>query len=154
MAFTQRYEDFRKLGVELLGVSIDSIYSHIAWIRDIKEKYGVEIPFPIIADVNKEVASIFNIINPADGLTVRGVFVIDPNQKVRWIAYYPAEVGRSMDELIRVLKAFQFNWDKKLATPANWKEGDGGVMGAPNTVEASYQREKEGAERWYLKKVS
>ncbi len=154
MAFANRFEEFKKLGVELIGVSIDSVYSHIAWVRDIKEKYGVEIPFPIIADVNKEVASIFNIINPADGLTVRGVFIIDPNQKVRWIAYYPAEVGRSIDEIIRVLKAFQFNWDKKLATPANWKQGDGGVMGAPTTVDASYERDKEGAERWYLKKVN
>ncbi len=86
MAFTERYDDFKKLGVELIGLSIDSVFSHIAWIRDIKEKYGVEIPFPIIADVNKEVANIFNIINPADGMTVRGIFIIDPNQKVRWMA--------------------------------------------------------------------
>jgi Peroxiredoxin len=153
MAFTERYDDFKKLGVELIGLSIDSVFSHIAWIRDIKEKYGVEIPFPIIADVNKEVANIFNIINPADGMTVRGIFIIDPNQKVRWMAYYPAEVGRSISELIRVIKALKFNWDRKLATPANWQEGDPGVMGAPGTLEESYARDKDGAERWYLKRV-
>lgn len=153
LAFTENYEQFKKLNVELIGLSIDSIYSHIAWTRDIKEKYGVEVPFPIIADINKEVASKFNIINPEDGMTVRGVFVIDPNQKVRWIAYYPAEVGRSIPELIRVIKALQFNWENKLATPANWKEGEPGVMGAPATLEESYKREKDGAERWYLKRV-
>ncbi len=153
IAFTERYEDFKKLGVELVGLSVDSIFSHIAWTRDIKEKYGIEIPFPIIADVNKEVANIFNIINPEDGLTVRGVFIIDPNQKVRWIAYYPAEVGRNINEILRVLKALRFNWERKLATPANWEEGKEGVMGAPLTMEDSYKREKEGAERWYLKRV-
>lgn len=153
LGFTERYADFQKLDVSLIGLSIDSIYSHIAWMRDIKEKYGVEIPFPIIADVNKEVASEFNVINPDDGLTVRGVFIIDPNQKVRWIAYYPAEVGRNVNEIIRVIKALKFNWDRKLATPVNWQEGEPGVMGAPATLEESYNREKDGAERWYLKRV-
>lgn len=153
IAFSERYEDFKKLGVELVGLSVDSIFSHIAWTRDIKEKYGIEVPFPIIADVNKEVANIFNIINPEDGLTVRGVFIMDPNQKVRWIAYYPAEVGRNINEILRVIKALKFNWERKLATPANWEEGKEGVMGAPLTMEDSYKREQEGAERWYLKRV-
>ncbi len=153
MAFSERYDDFQKLGVDLIGLSIDSVYSHIAWTRDIKEKYNVEVPFPIIADINKEVANLFNVINPDDGLTVRGVFIIDPNQKVRWMAYYPAEAGRNVNEILRVVKALKFNWERKLATPANWQEGDAGVMGAPLTLEESYKREKDGAERWYLKRV-
>ncbi len=153
MAFSERYDDFQKLGVDLIGLSIDSVYSHIAWTRDIKEKYNVEVPFPIIADINKEVANLFNVINPDDGLTVRGVFIIDPNQKVRWMAYYPAEAGRNVNEILRVIKALKFNWERKLATPANWQEGDAGVMGAPLTLEESYKREKDGAERWYLKRV-
>ncbi len=153
MAFSERYDDFKKLGVELIGLSVDSIYSHIAWLRDIKEHYGVEVPFPVIADIDKEVARAYNLIDDKAGLTVRGVFIIDPNQVVRWMIYYPAEVGRNIEEIIRVLKAFKFNWEKKLATPANWEEGQDGIMGAPVTLEESVKREKEGAERWYLKRV-
>ena len=153
MAFSNRYEDFRKLGVELIGLSVDSIYSHIAWLRDIKEHYGIEVPFPVIADIDKEVARAYNLIDEKAGLTVRGVFIIDPNQVVRWMIYYPAEVGRNIDEIVRVIKAFQFNWDKKLATPANWEEGQEGIQGAPVTLEDSEKRDAEGAERWYLKRV-
>ncbi len=97
IAFTERYSDFQKLGVELLGLSIDSVYSHIAWIRDIKEHFGIDIPFPIIADINKEVARDYNLIDEKAGSTVRGVFIIDPNQIVRWMIYYPAETGRNID---------------------------------------------------------
>ena len=154
MGFAERYDEFRKLGVELIGLSVDSIYSHIAWLKDIKEKYGVEIPFPVIADIEKEVADAYNLYDPKSGVTVRGVFIIDPNQTVRWMIYYPAEIGRNINEIIRVIKAFQFNWDSKLATPVNWEPGDKGIVGAPNTFEAALVREKEeGAERWYLKRA-
>ena len=153
MAFAQRYDEFKALGVQLLGFSIDSIYSHIAWLKDIKEKYGITVPFPVIADTQLEVARMFNMMDEKGGMTVRGVFLIDPDQKVRWMVYYPAEVGRNLDEIIRVIKAFKFNWDRKLATPVNWKEGDGGVKGAPTTLDSALEREKEGAERWYLQRV-
>jgi peroxiredoxin (alkyl hydroperoxide reductase subunit C) len=154
LGFTENYEEFKKLGVTLLGLSVDSIYSHIAWLKDIKEKYGVEIPFPVIADIDKEVAQEFNLMDPKVGTTVRGVFLIDPNQMVRWMIYYPAEVGRSMREILRVIKAFQFNWDKKLATGVNWEPGQEGIASAPNTLKGALEREKEpGAERWYLKRV-
>lgn len=154
MAFSESYDDFKKLGVELVGLSVDSIYSHIAWLRDIKEHYGIEVPFPVIADIDKEVAREYNLIDEKAGLTVRGVFIIDPNQIVRWMIYYPAETGRNIREMLRVIKALQFNWEKKLATGANWEVGDPGIEGAPNTLEGSLKRDKEeGAERWYLKKV-
>lgn len=153
MAFSERYEDFKKLGVELIGLSVDSIYSHIAWLRDIKDHYGIEVPFPVIADIDKEVARAYNLFDEKSGLTVRGVFIIDPNQTVRWMIYYPAETGRSIEEILRAIKALQFNWDKKLATGANWKPGDSGIAGAPATFEDSLARDKEGAERWYLKRV-
>lgn len=154
LAFTERYEDFKKLGVELIGLSVDSIYSHIAWLRDIKEHYGIEVPFPVIADIDKEVTKLYNLYDEKSGVTVRGVFIIDPNQVVRWMIYYPAETGRSIEEILRVIKALQFNWEKKLATPANWKPGDPGIQGAPTTLSDSLARDKEGAERWYLKKVN
>ena len=154
LAFSNRYEDFKKLGVELIGLSVDSIYSHIAWLKDIKDHYGVEVPFPVIADIDKEVARMYNLIDEKAGNTVRGVFIIDPNQVVRWMIYYPAETGRNIDEIIRVIKALQFNWKTKLATPANWKEGEPGIQGAPTDFETALKREKEpGAERWYLKIV-
>ena len=154
LGFTENYEEFKKLGVTLIGLSVDSIYSHIAWLMDIKQKYGVEIPFPVIADLDKEVAREFNLMDEKVGTTVRGVFLIDPNQTVRWMIYYPAEVGRNMREILRVVKAFQFNWDKKLATGVNWEPGQEGIASAPNTYKAALEREKEpGAERWYLKKV-
>jgi peroxiredoxin (alkyl hydroperoxide reductase subunit C) len=154
MAFTENYEEFKKLGVELIGLSVDSIYSHIAWLKDIKEKYGVEVPFPVLADLEKEVAREYNLMDEKVGTTVRGVFLIDPNQTIRWMVYYPAEVGRNMREIVRVIKAFQFNWDKKLATPANWEPGTAGIASAPNTFKGALEREKEeGAERWYLKRV-
>ncbi len=154
LAFSNRYEDFKKLGVELIGLSVDSIYSHIAWLKDIKDHYGIEVPFPVIADIDKEVARMYNLIDEKAGNTIRGVFIIDPNQVVRWMIYYPAETGRNIDEIIRVIKALQFNWKTKLATPANWKEGDAGIQGAPTDFETALKREKEpGAERWYLKIV-
>ncbi len=154
MAFTKRYDEFRRLDVELLGLSVDSIYSHIAWVRDIKKNLGVDIPFPIIADVDKAIASEYNLIDVKAGNTVRGVFLIDPNQMVRWMIYYPAEVGRNIDEILRVIKAFQFNWDRKLATPANWQPGQEGIEPAPLTVEDSEKRDgHDGTQSWYLKYV-
>jgi peroxiredoxin (alkyl hydroperoxide reductase subunit C) len=154
MAFAEHYDEFKKLGVELIGLSVDSLFSHIAWLRDIKEKFGITIPFPVIADPNKEVAKEFNLMDEKVGATVRGVFIIDPNQVVRWMIYYPAEIGRNIKEIIRVIKALQFNWEKKLATPVDWEPGDAGVKSAPGTMKDAEERLKEpGAERWYLTKV-
>ena len=154
VAFSESHDQFKKLGVELIGLSVDSIYSHIAWLRDINEKFGIEVPFPVLADLDREVASQYNLLDPKIGTTVRGVFIIDPNQMVRWMIYYPAETGRNIKEIIRVIKGLQFNWDKKLATGANWEPGDEGIASAPSTFKDALVREKEpGAERWYLKKV-
>ena len=80
MAFTENSDEFKKLGVELIGLSVDSIYSHIAWLKDIKEKYGVEVPFPVLADLEKEVAREYNLMDEKVGTTVRGGFLLDPNQ--------------------------------------------------------------------------
>ena len=149
--FARRYSEFKKLNVELIGLSVDSIYSHIEWMKDIKDKFGIEIPFPVIADINKEVAKEYNMMDEKTGSTVRGVFIIDPNQNVRLMIYYPAETGRSVDEIIRTVKALQMNWDRKLATPVNWKPGDDGIVSAPGTLEEAIAREKTGNKTWYLK---
>ena len=151
MEFARRYGEFKKLNVELIGLRVDSIYSHIEWMRDIKDKFGIEIPFPVIADISKEVAKEYNMMDEKTGSTVRGVFIIDPNQIVRLMIYYPAETGRNLDEIIRSVKALQINWDRKLATPVNWKPGEDGIVSAPGTLEEAIAREKSGGKTWYLK---
>ncbi len=151
MEFAKRYENFKDLNVELIGLSVDSLQSHIEWLKDIKEKFDVEIPYPVIADINKEVAREYNLIDEKAGNTVRGVFIIDPDQKVRWMIYYPAETGRNIDEILRSLKALQVNWNNKLATPVNWKPGEKGIVPPPSTLEDAYKRINEGNKAWYLK---
>jgi len=151
MEFARKYEEFKKLNVELVGLSVDSIYSHIEWMKDIKDKFGIEIPFPVIADINKDVARAYNMMDEKTGSTVRGVFIIDPNQIVRLMIYYPAETGRNIEEIIRTVRALQINWNRKLATPVNWKPGEDGIVSAPGTLEEAIAREKSGNKTWYLK---
>jgi peroxiredoxin (alkyl hydroperoxide reductase subunit C) len=154
MAFAEIYEELQKRGVELLGLSVDSVSSHIAWARNVEEKTGVKIPFPIIADLNKEVTIRYGMIHPGQSKTetVRCVFVIDPNQIVRAILYYPLTTGRNMDEILRLVDALQTTDEHKVATPANWRPGDMVVVPPPNTQEMAEERLKQGYEciDWYL----
>ncbi|RJS73226.1 MAG: peroxiredoxin [Candidatus Syntrophoarchaeum sp. WYZ-LMO15] len=158
IAFTEIYEEFKKRNTELLGLSVDSISSHIAWIRNIEEKLGVKIPFPIIADLNREVAKKYGMIHPGSSKTetVRCVFIIDPEGILRAMLYYPLTNGRNMDEILRLLDAIQTSDEHKVATPANWKPGDKVVVPPPNTQEMAEERMKEGYEcvDWYLCKRS
>ncbi|WP_337860686.1 peroxiredoxin [Ferroplasma sp.] len=151
MDFAKRYPEFQKINVELIGLSVDSIFSHIEWMKNIKEKFGVDIPFPVIADINKEVARDYNMMDEKTGSTVRGVFIIDPNMTVRLMIYYPAETGRNIDEIMRSVKALQLNWERKLATPVNWQPGNDGIVSAPVNLEDAISREKNGSKAWYLK---
>ena len=154
IAFAEIYPELKKRNVELLGLSIDSVYSHIAWIRNIEEKTGVKIPFPVIADLNKEVSSLYGMIHPNQSKTetVRCVFIIDPNQILRLILYYPLTTGRNMKEILRVIDALQTTDEYGVATPANWKPGDPGIVPPPDTQESAEERVKEGYEckDWYL----
>lgn len=154
IAFAEIYPELQKRGVDLLGLSIDSVYSHIAWIRNIKEKTGVEIPFPIIADLNKEVATLYGMIMPGESKTEtsRCVFVIDPNGILRAMIYYPLTTGRNMQEILRLIDALQTTDAHKVATPANWKPGDKVIVPPPTTLEMAEERVKAGYEciDWYL----
>jgi len=154
IAFAEIYSELQKRGVELLGLSVDSVSSHIAWVRNVEEKTGVKIPFPIIADLNKEVSLAYGMIHPTESKTetVRCVFVIDPNQIIRTILYYPLTTGRNMDEIIRIVDALQTTDAHHVATPANWRPGDKVVVPPPNTQEMAEERLKEGYEckDWYL----
>jgi len=154
MAFAEIYDELKKRNVELLGLSVDSVSSHIAWIRNCEEKMGVKIPFPIIADLNKDVARKYGMIHPEQSKTetVRCVFIIDPENKIRAMLYYPLTTGRNMDEILRLVDALQTADKYKVATPANWRPGEPVVVPAPVTIEQAEERLKEGYEckDWYL----
>ena len=123
VAFQKRYKEFNKLNCKLIGMSIDQVFSHIKWIQWIKSELNIEIKFPIIA-ANDSVALKLGMLHPGKGTnTVRAVFIVDPKGKVRLIMYYPQEVGRNMDEVVRVVKALQIS-DEQGAIPAGWPNNE------------------------------
>ncbi len=125
VAFQKRYSRFKELNCELLGLSIDQVFSHIKWVEWIKEKLRVEIEFPIIADDQGKIAQLMGMIHPGKGTnTVRAVFIIDPGGILRAVLYYPQEVGRNMDEILRVVRALQVSDGKQVAIPANWPNNE------------------------------
>lgn len=124
VAFQNRYDKFKKLNCELIGLSMDQVFAHIKWEEWIKDKLDIEIEFPIIADTGI-VAEKLGLIHPGNGTsTVRAVFIVDPNGKVRVIVYYPQELGRNMDEILRSLEAMQISDKNKVAMPANWPNSE------------------------------
>ncbi len=148
VAFQKRAEEFKKLNCELIGLSIDQVFSHIKWVEWIKEKLGVEITFPIIADDMGEVAKSFGMISPAKGTnTIRAVFIIDPNSILRLVLYYPQEVGRNIDEIVRVVKALQTSDANKVAIPAGWPNneliGDKVIIPPASDVKTAQERTKQ-----------
>ncbi len=154
VAFTAIHPELQKRGVELLGLSIDSVYSHIAWVRNIKEKLGVEVPFPVIADLGKEVATLYGMIMPGESKTEtsRCVFVIDPKGILRAMIYYPLTTGRNMQEILRIIDALQTTDKHGVSTPANWKPGEQVIVPAPKTTEGAAERVAAGFDctDWYL----
>jgi len=134
--FARRYEEFRANRTKLIGLSVDSIHSHLAWLQNMKEKMGVEIPYPLIADIDTKVSQLYGMIHPGASATatVRAVFVIDPVRVVRAIVYYPLNAGRNIEEILRIVKALQTADSQSCATPANWLPGDKVVVPPPKTV--------------------
>lgn len=153
-AFARRQEEFSKRGVQLIGLSVDGVPSHIAWIRSVESLLDVKIKFPVLADLDTRVSQAYGMIHPnaSATATVRAVFFIDPSQTIRAIVYYPLTTGRNIDELLRVVDALQLHTEKGVATPANWKPGDKVVVPAPATAELAEKRASEGYETkdWYL----
>lgn len=158
MAFAKRYDDFQRLGTELLGLSIDSNYAHLAWVRNIKEKFDVDIPFPIIEDLSMRVATSYGMIQPgaSDTSAVRATFVIDDKGVLRAMVYYPMSNGRSIDEFLRLVTALQTSDAHSVATPEGWQPGDKVIVPPPATVAAAQARLDEGYEctDWYFCKKS
>ena len=154
MAFAARHGEFQAINTELLGLSIDSHYSHVAWIRNIKEKFGVDVPFPVIADLKMDVARAYGMIHPgaADTSAVRATFVIDPNGVLRAMVYYPMTNGRSIDEFLRLVKALQTSDEHAVATPEGWQPGEKVIVPPPASADAAEKRVGEGYEcvDWYF----
>ncbi|HZV97797.1 MAG TPA: peroxiredoxin [Methylophilaceae bacterium] len=123
-------EEFKKRNVKPIAVSVDPVESHHGWIKDINETQGTTVNFPILADADKKVSNLYDMIHPnaSTTATVRSVFIIDPNKKIRLTLTYPASTGRNFDEILRVIDSLQLTEYHSVATPANWKEGDDVVI--------------------------
>jgi peroxiredoxin (alkyl hydroperoxide reductase subunit C) len=134
--FAKNHSVFDSLNTALIGLSIDSIHSHLAWVNNVREKTGVYFQFPIIADIDMKVSKLYGMLQPNESETaaVRAVFFIDAEHKIRLIMYYPLNVGRNMDEIIRALKALQFSDKNKVAIPLNWQPGDKVIVPSPKTL--------------------
>lgn len=154
IAFARRHDDFQALGCELLGLSIDSTFSHLAWARSIEEKFGITIPFPIIADLNMNVAAAYGMIQPgaSDTAAVRATFIIDDKGVLRAMVYYPMSNGRSIDEILRLVKAMQTSDANGIATPEGWQPGDKVIVPPPRTQVDAAKRMSEGHDcvDWYF----
>ncbi len=133
--FARRAGDFGKRNVKLIGLSIDSIHSHLAWRENLKQIFDVTIDYPMIADLDTKVAQAYGMIHPgaSSTVTVRTVFVIDPKRVIRALVYYPLSVGRNVDELVRLIDALQTTDKHACATPVNWKPGDKVIVPPPKT---------------------
>lgn len=140
--FAKRNEEFARRNTKLIGLSIDSIHSHLAWRENLKQILGAEIQYPIIADLDTKVASLYGMIHPGESatVTVRAVFVIDPSRTIRALVYYPLNVGRNMDEIERALDALQTADENGVACPVNWTVGDKVIVPPPKTVEEVAER--------------
>lgn len=158
ISFAQLAPEFEKRGIQLLGISIDSNPSHLAWVYNIYQFTGITIPFPIIADRNAEISALYGMVNP-DRIyeqSVRDVFFIDPTRKIRAILTYPATNGRNSYELLRLFDALQTTDEFGVSTPANWLPGQPVILPVPYTYEGLLERVNAPAEpgveclQWYL----
>jgi peroxiredoxin (alkyl hydroperoxide reductase subunit C) len=148
VTFGSMQKEFERLNCQLIGLSIDGLASHIAWLRTIKEKIefkgmkNIDVQFPLIEDISMKVANKYGMVQPEESSTkaVRAVFFIDPQATIRAIIYYPLNVGRNFDELKRVLVALQTTDKFKVAVPANWRPGDDVIIPAPASMRMANER--------------
>ncbi len=156
--FARAEQEFARRNVQLIGNSIDSVYSHIAWVRNIQDKFGVKVWFPVIADLDQKVAHAYGMVHEAvsDTAAVRAVFFIDPKGMIRALLYYPLSLGRNIGEILRVFDALQTADANACATPANWQPGEAVIIGAPITQQDAEARVSSGngleVKDWYFAK--
>ena len=157
MTFASMADQFKALNCELIGLSIDSTFSHIAWLRTISEKIEfkgmkqVDVKFPVISDLTMEVAKKYGMLQPSASNTqaVRAVFIIDPEAKVRAMLYYPLSNGRNMEEIKRILLAMQTSDKYDVATPANWQPGEDVIVPTPGSCGAAKDRVEGAGDDYY-----
>ncbi len=156
MTFASMLEEFRALNTELIGLSVDSLYAHIAWLRKIqelewKDKRHVEVTFPLIEDIRMEVAHKYGMIQPGASNTqaVRAVFVIDPQAVIRTILYYPLTTGRNFDEIKRIVQALQIADEQNCATPADWRPGEDVIVPTAGSCGTAKERMESSDENQY-----
>jgi len=159
VGFQELMPEFEKLGVKLVGLSVDQVFSHMKWIEWMKDKLNVQITFPVIA-ANDAIANSLGLLHPGKGTnTVRAVFIVDPEGKLRLVLYYPQEIGRNMKEILRAVKALQISDKEDVALPANWPENslikDHAIVPPPSNVKAAEKRlkEYEGFDWWFCHKA-
>lgn len=157
--FGRRAAEFDQRGVKLIGLSVDSIHSHLAWHQNLGKILGVKLPYPLIADSTRAVAELYGMIHPGASatVTVRALFILDPKRVVRALIYYPLNVGRNVDEVVRTIDALQMADGKSVACPVNWKPGDKVIVPPPKTEKEVEDRlALQGVERldFYLTKKS
>ncbi len=154
--FARRSDEFKQKNAQLVGLSVDSVTAHIAWIRNMQANFQVKIDFPVIADLDTKVAQRYGLIHPgaSETATVRAVFIIDDKGVVRAIIYYPMSLGRNIDEILRAVEALQTADANACATPANWKPGDKVIVPPPQTLEDAEKRMGSDYEvtDWYFSK--
>ena len=150
-------DEFDRRNVKVIGLSVDPVDSHLSWEKDIAETQGAEVNFPMIADPERKVAELFDMIHPnaSDTLTVRSVFVIGPDNKVKLTLTYPASTGRNFDEVLRVIDSLQLTAKYSVATPANWEDGGDVIIGGAVSDEEAKAKFPEGwrADKPYLRWV-
>jgi len=155
--FAKRKADFDKRNTKLIGVSVDPIESHKGWAGDIADVKGTPLNFPLIADPDRKVAELYDMIHPAmnEKVTVRSVFVIGPDKKIKLIITYPQTTGRNIDEIVRVIDSLQLTAGYSVATPANWNQGDDVIIAGSVSDDAAKEKFPEGwrAEKPYLRWV-
>jgi peroxiredoxin (alkyl hydroperoxide reductase subunit C) len=155
--FARLAPEFERRGVQLIGLSVDSVPAHLAWLRDIEDAFGVQVPFPVIADLDMKVAQQYGMLHPGASTTatVRAVFVIDPKGMLRAMLYYPLTTGRPMSELLRLIDALKTTDSHGVSTPASWLPGAPVVVPAPPTAQALAEEEARRDDydyrRWYLR---
>ena len=165
LGFAQRADRFNELGVQLIGLSVDSVFSHIAWTRSLEQSHDVKIPFPVIADLDQKVARAYGMIHhgASDMATVRAVFLIDPKKTIRAMVYYPMQCGRNIKEILRLVDALQTvdaaPPTHPVATPEGWNKGDKVILPPPKTSDDAAKRVAEStnnpyAKVWYFVKRS
>jgi peroxiredoxin (alkyl hydroperoxide reductase subunit C) len=155
--FARRSDEFRKRNAQLVGLSVDSVTAHIAWIRNMQQHFNVQIDFPVIADLDTKVAQKFGLIHPSasETATVRAVFIIDEKGVIRALVYYPMSLGRNIEEILRALDGLQTADANACATPANWQPGDKVIVPPPQTLKDADERTKRTdyeVTDWYFSK--